>query len=194
MSADQAIGVAPSISTPSKMSSRFAGREIGTPPTPPSPTLPSPALSAGPTSKIFSVALPDWKATHKTKTILPANSNIPAKARTTPSPSFLMRPAASPPSSTMPRRQSIAPKRRACVKNWLKSKTNPNRLPAFLFPNVFSARVPVCGFVLPRCCGSNRYLTTLDKCIARTLDQLERLQQIRKGQPVPPPLNVNVTT
>ena len=104
---------------------RGAGKS-GTPPTPLSPMLPSPALSAGPTSRIFSAALPDWRATHKTKTILPTNSNIPAKARTMPSPSFSMPWAASPPSSTMSRRQSIAPKLRACVKNWLKSKTNTN--------------------------------------------------------------------
>ena len=123
--------------------------------TPPSPMPPSRGRSFGRKSTIFSAALPDWKATHKTKTILPTNSSIPAKAKTTPLPSFSMRPAASPPSSTMPRRQSIAPKRRACAKNWLNSKTNPNRLPTFLLPNVFHARLPERGFVLSRYWGLN---------------------------------------
>jgi len=31
--------------------------------------------------------------------------------------------------------------RHACAKNWLNSKTNLNRLPAFLLPNVFHSRV-----------------------------------------------------
>src|ERR1039457_380762 len=52
-------------------------------------------------------------------------------------------------------RQSIAPKRRACAKNWLNSKTNLNRLPAFLLPDVFPVRVPERGFALSRYCGSN---------------------------------------
>jgi hypothetical protein len=39
-----------------------------------------------------------------------------------------------------------------------------------------------------------RYSTSLDREFERTLNQLLRLQQIRKGQPVPPTLNVNVST
>jgi len=39
-----------------------------------------------------------------------------------------------------------------------------------------------------------RYTASLDREFDRTLSQLERLQRIRKGQPVPPPLNVNVST
>jgi hypothetical protein len=37
-----------------------------------------------------------------------------------------------------------------------------------------------------------RYETTLDRAFEKTLSQLERLQRIRKGQPVSPTLNVNV--
>ena len=39
-----------------------------------------------------------------------------------------------------------------------------------------------------------RYESHLERSIDRTLSRLERLQRMRKGQPVPPPLNVNVTT
>ena len=39
-----------------------------------------------------------------------------------------------------------------------------------------------------------RYETTLEKAFDRTLNQLERLQRIRKGQTLPPTLNVNVST
>ena len=39
-----------------------------------------------------------------------------------------------------------------------------------------------------------RYSASLERDFDRTLNQLERLQRMRKGQPVPPPLNVNVTT
>lgn len=38
-----------------------------------------------------------------------------------------------------------------------------------------------------------RYLTTLDRAADRIFSQLERLQSIRKGQPLPPTLNVNVS-
>ena len=38
-----------------------------------------------------------------------------------------------------------------------------------------------------------RYETHLSREIDRTLNQLERLQRMRKGQPVPPTLNVNVS-
>jgi len=37
-----------------------------------------------------------------------------------------------------------------------------------------------------------RYEASLDRAFDRTLNQLERLQRMRKGQPVPPPINVNV--
>jgi hypothetical protein len=37
-----------------------------------------------------------------------------------------------------------------------------------------------------------RYETTISREIDRTLIQLERLQRMRRGQPVPPPINVNV--
>jgi hypothetical protein len=39
-----------------------------------------------------------------------------------------------------------------------------------------------------------RYETTLDRAIDRTLAQLERYQRIRLGHPVPPPINVNVSS
>jgi hypothetical protein len=39
-----------------------------------------------------------------------------------------------------------------------------------------------------------RYESNLERAFDRALNQLERLQRIRKGQPVPPPLNVNVST
>jgi len=39
-----------------------------------------------------------------------------------------------------------------------------------------------------------RYETSLDRAIDRTLNQLERYQRMRLGQPVPPPVNVNVTS
>jgi len=39
-----------------------------------------------------------------------------------------------------------------------------------------------------------RYQSYLDRAIERTLSQLERLQRIRKGQPVPPTFNVNLST
>ena len=38
-----------------------------------------------------------------------------------------------------------------------------------------------------------RYETTLNRAIEKTLNQLERLQRIRKGQPVAPTLNVNLS-
>jgi len=38
-----------------------------------------------------------------------------------------------------------------------------------------------------------RYETNLERAFDRTLNQLERLQRMRKGQPVPPTLNVNVS-
>lgn len=39
-----------------------------------------------------------------------------------------------------------------------------------------------------------RYETTISREIDRTLNQLERLQRMRLGQPVPPPINLNVTS
>jgi hypothetical protein len=39
-----------------------------------------------------------------------------------------------------------------------------------------------------------RYRASLERDFDRTLNQLERLQRIRKGQPVPPTLNVNVSS
>jgi len=39
-----------------------------------------------------------------------------------------------------------------------------------------------------------RYETTLDRAIDRTLAQLERYQRMRLGHPVPPPINVNVSS
>ena len=39
-----------------------------------------------------------------------------------------------------------------------------------------------------------RYSASLERDFDRTLSQLERLQRMRKGQPVPPTLNVNVST
>ena len=39
-----------------------------------------------------------------------------------------------------------------------------------------------------------RYESNLERTIERTLSQLERFQQIHKGQPVPPTLNVNLST
>jgi hypothetical protein len=39
-----------------------------------------------------------------------------------------------------------------------------------------------------------KYSATLERDFERTLNQLERLQRIRKGQPVPPTLNVNFST
>jgi hypothetical protein len=38
-----------------------------------------------------------------------------------------------------------------------------------------------------------RYETTIFREIDRTLNQLERLQRMRLGQPVPPPINLNIT-
>jgi hypothetical protein len=38
-----------------------------------------------------------------------------------------------------------------------------------------------------------RYDTTLNRNIERTLNQLERHQRMRLGQPVPPPINLNIT-
>ena len=38
-----------------------------------------------------------------------------------------------------------------------------------------------------------KYETILNRAIEKTLNQLERLQRIRKGQPVPPTLNVNLS-
>ncbi len=39
-----------------------------------------------------------------------------------------------------------------------------------------------------------RYAAAVSRDIERTLNQLERLQRMRLGQPVPPPINLNVTT
>jgi hypothetical protein len=39
-----------------------------------------------------------------------------------------------------------------------------------------------------------RYETTLDRAFDRTLNQLERIQRARKGQPLPPTLNVNLSS
>ena len=39
-----------------------------------------------------------------------------------------------------------------------------------------------------------RYSASLERDFDRTLVQLERLQRIRKGQPVLPPLNVKIST
>ncbi len=39
-----------------------------------------------------------------------------------------------------------------------------------------------------------RYETTLDRAIDRTLTQLERIQRLRLGQPVPPPIKLAVST
>jgi len=39
-----------------------------------------------------------------------------------------------------------------------------------------------------------RYEATLDRAIDRTLNQLERYQRLRLGHPVPPPINVNVSS
>jgi hypothetical protein len=39
-----------------------------------------------------------------------------------------------------------------------------------------------------------RYEASLERTFDRTLSQLERLQRIRLGQPVPPSINLNVTT
>jgi hypothetical protein len=39
-----------------------------------------------------------------------------------------------------------------------------------------------------------RYDATLDRAIDRTLNQLERFQRMRLGHPVPPPINVNVSS
>ena len=41
---------------------------------------------------------------------------------------------------------------------------------------------------------SVRYETTLERAFERALNQLERLQRIRKGQPVSPTLNVQVSS
>jgi len=38
-----------------------------------------------------------------------------------------------------------------------------------------------------------RYETSLERSIERTLNQLERTQRMRLGQPVPPPINLNIT-
>jgi hypothetical protein len=38
-----------------------------------------------------------------------------------------------------------------------------------------------------------RYGTSLDREMDRTLKQLERLQRMRLGQPLPPPIDVNVS-
>ena len=55
-------------------------------------------------------------------------------------------------------------------------------------PNEFSM-VPLVDLDL-----SIRYESNLDRAIDRTLNQLERLQRMRKGQPAPPTLNLNVVT
>jgi len=39
-----------------------------------------------------------------------------------------------------------------------------------------------------------RYETTLERSIERLLNQLERTQRMRQGEPVPTPINLNVTT
>src|SRR5260370_1094392 len=38
-----------------------------------------------------------------------------------------------------------------------------------------------------------RYEAALSREIERTLNQLERTQRMRLGQPVPPPINLNIT-
>lgn len=38
-----------------------------------------------------------------------------------------------------------------------------------------------------------RYETTFERCFDRTLSQLERTQRMRRGQPVPPSINVNLS-
>jgi hypothetical protein len=40
----------------------------------------------------------------------------------------------------------------------------------------------------------HRYETSLERQIERTLNQLERLQRMRLGQPVPPPVKVELST
>jgi hypothetical protein len=39
-----------------------------------------------------------------------------------------------------------------------------------------------------------RYEASLERAFDRTLSQLERIQRMRKGQVVPPPINLNLTT
>lgn len=39
-----------------------------------------------------------------------------------------------------------------------------------------------------------RYETTIDRAIDRTLTQLERIQRLRLGQPIPPPIKLDVST
>ena len=39
-----------------------------------------------------------------------------------------------------------------------------------------------------------RYDTTIDRSLDRALNRLERLQRRRKGEPVLPPVNVQLTT
>src|SRR5260370_34405109 len=71
---------------------------------------------------------------HKPRTLWPTSSNPREKARTMRSPRFSMPWAASPPSSTMSRRQSIAKRLPAFMKNSLNSRIKTDYLPASLPP------------------------------------------------------------
>ena len=59
---------------------------------------------------------------------------------------------------------------------------------------ISSRKVELEAYRLPEMDRLLRYEATLSREFERTLNQLERLQRMRLGQPVPPPINLNVTS
>jgi hypothetical protein len=59
---------------------------------------------------------------------------------------------------------------------------------------ISACRLEVEALRLPEMDRLLRYETTISREIERTLNQLERLQRMRLGQAVPPPIHVNVTS
>jgi hypothetical protein len=84
-----------------------------------------------------------------------------------------------------------------CKENFLKEvKKEAQRLERYRkeHATISARRLQVEALRLPEMDRLLRYETTLSREIERTLNQLERIQRMRLGQPVPPPINLNVTS
>jgi hypothetical protein len=84
-----------------------------------------------------------------------------------------------------------------CQKNFLDEvKKEIQRLERYRkeHTTISARRLEVEALRLPEMDRLLRYETTISREIERTLNQLERLQRMRLGQAVPPPINVNVTS
>lgn len=84
-----------------------------------------------------------------------------------------------------------------CQKNFLNElKKEIRRLERYRkeHTTISARRLEVEALRLPEMDRLLRYETTISREIERTLNQLERLQRMRLGQAVPPPINLNVTS